>query len=443
MSRAERRAVVLARLRRDAECIAAAGVAGADPGQRLAPAIEAFRVGLAPGAPCHVIAAGKAARAMMRATLDAGMPIARGLVATIDASGDWPSSVVAIDAGHPVPTVQSERAAREALAIARAAAPGDALLVLLSGGASALLAAPGEGLSLADKQATTRLLLAAAASIDEINTVRKHLSAVKGGRLALAAVCPVTTFALSDVVGPVADDPSVIGSGPTAPDPTTWADALAVVTRRGVLDQLPVPVRARMEAGARRALADTAKPGDPRLARATYRVIGSRLDAMDAARGAAFDRGYATVTLEAPIVGEARVAGPAFVAQALERARRLPRPVCVIASGETTVHVVGRGRGGRNQELALASTSALAALDEPAVLLSQGTDGIDGPTDAAGGVIDIATHARASAAGVDIDASLGNNDAYTALAALGGLLQTGPSGTNVGDLQVFLIGDDE
>jgi hydroxypyruvate reductase len=436
MSRAE----AVARLRADAQAIARAGVAGADPARCLAPALHDFIAGLARGTPVHVIAAGKAARAMMRAALAAGLEVARGLVATIDASGEWPAPVVAIDAGHPVPTAESERAAREGLAIARAATPGDALLVLLSGGASALLAAPGEGLSLADKQATTRLLLAAAASIDEINTVRKHLSAVKGGRLALAAACPVTTFALSDVVGPIADDPSVIGSGPTAPDPTTWADALAVVTRRGVLAALPVPVRARLEAGARRALADTAKPGDPRLARGSYRVIGSRVNAMDAARGAAFDLGYATVTLEAAIVGEARDVGPAFVAQALERARRLPRPVCVIASGETTVHVVGKGRGGRNQELALASAPAIAAIDEPAVLLSQGTDGIDGPTDAAGGVIDGGTAARAAAAGVDLEASLADNDAYTALGAVGDLVRTGPTGTNVGDLQVLLLG---
>jgi glycerate-2-kinase len=161
---------------------------------------------------------------------------------------------------------------------------------------------------------------------------------------------------------------------------------------------------------------------------------------MDAARGAAFDLGYATVTLEAAIVGEARQAGPAFVAAALERARRLPRPVCVIASGETTVRVTGKGRGGRNQEIALASAPALAALDEPAVLLSQGTDGVDGPTDAAGGLVDVASCARARASGVDLDARLADNDAYTALAAIGDLLQTGPTGTNVGDLQVLLLG---
>jgi len=436
MSRAE----AVACLRADAQAIARAGVAGADPARCLAPALAAFTAGLAQGVPVHVIAAGKAARAMMRAALDAGIGVARGLVATVDASGPWPASIIAVDAGHPVPTAESERAAREALAIARGAGPGDALLVLLSGGASALLAAPGEGLSLADKQATTRLLLTAAASIDEINTVRKHLSAVKGGRLALAAACPVTTFALSDVVGPIADDPSVIGSGPTAPDPSTWADALAVVTRRGVLAALPVPVRARLEAGARRVLADTAKPGDTKLARGTYRVIGSRLDAMDAARGAAFDLGYATVTLEAAIVGEAREAGPAFVIEARERARRLPRPVCVIASGETTVRVVGKGRGGRNQELALASAPSLAAIDEPAVLLSVGTDGVDGPTDAAGGLVDGATCVRARASGVDLDAHLADNDAYTALDAIGDLVRTGPSGTNVGDLQMLLLG---
>ncbi len=186
---------------------------------------------------------------------------------------------------------------------------------------------------------------------------------------------------------------------------------------------------------------ETPKPGDPRLARATWHLIGSRADAMDAARNAAIDRGFSTITIEAPIVGEARDAGPAFVARALEVSRRLPRPVCVIGAGETTVRVVGRGKGGRNQELALSVAAALDALREPAAFLSVGTDGIDGPTDAAGGLVDGTTLARARDLGVDLDASLADNDAYHALDRLGDLVRTGPTDTNVGDLQVLVIGD--
>ncbi|MEO5819149.1 MAG: DUF4147 domain-containing protein, partial [Vicinamibacteraceae bacterium] len=298
-----------------------------------------------------------------------------------------------------------------------------------------------DGISLADKQATTKLLLEAGASIDELNAVRKHLSAVKGGGLAAAARCEVVTFALSDVVGPVADDPGVIGSGPTSPDASTWADALAVVSRRGVLERLPAAIRQRLQAGARGELPETPKSGDPRLARAMWHLIGNRADAMDAARSAAIDRGFSTITIEAPIVGEARDAGPAFLVRALEVSRRLPRPVCVVGAGETTVRVVGRGRGGRNQELALSVAAALATLREPAAFLSVGTDGIDGPTDAAGGLVDTTTHGRGQALGVDLEASLADNDAYHALGRLDDLVRTGPTDTNVGDLQVLVIGD--
>jgi hydroxypyruvate reductase len=441
MSRAEPSADVLVRLRADARAIAAAGVAAVDAGRRLGPALDAWRAGITRDTACHVLAVGKAAGAMMRATLDAGVPVARGVVVSTHWAGEWPASIRAIRAGHPVPTEASEAAGRAALDLAAATGPADALLVLLSGGASALMVAPAEGISLADKQAATRLLLEAGASIDELNAVRKHLSAVKGGGLAAAARGAVTTLALSDVVGPVADDPAVIGSGPTAADPSTWADALAVVTRRGVLARLPAAVRARFEAGARGERADTLKPGDPRLASAAWHLIGSRVDAMDAARSAAIDRGFATITIEAAIVGEARDAGPAFVAQALEVSRRLPRPVCVIGSGETTVRVAGRGKGGRNQELALAVAATLAPLNEPAAFLSGGTDGIDGPTDAAGGLVDTTTLARARALDVNVPAVLADNDAYHALARLGDLLVTGPTDTNVGDLQVLVVGE--
>lgn len=430
----------VARLRTAALAIAAAGVDAVDAGRRLRPALDAWLAARPGRGAARVVAAGKAAGVMMRTALDAGVVVERGLVVSTHWQGEWPASIAAVRAGHPIPTEASEAAGRAALDLARSASGDESLLVLLSGGASALLAAPADGLALADKQATTKLLLEAGASIDELNAVRKHLSAVKGGGLAAAARCEVVTFALSDVVGPVPDDPGVIGSGPTSPDASTWADALGVVTRRGVLARLPDAVRRRLEAGGHGELPETPKPGDPRLARASWRLIGSRVDAMDAARNAAIDRGFSTIMIEAPIVGEARDAGPAFVARALEVSRRLPRPVCVVGSGETTVRVAGRGTGGRNQEMALAIASQLASLREPGAFLSAGTDGIDGPTDAAGGLVDTTTVARARALGVDIEASLADNDAYPALSRLDDLVRTGPTDTNVGDLQVLVLG---
>ena len=441
MNRVSGQAEVLVRLRAEARAIAAAGVEAVEAGRRLRPALEAWLAARPGRGGVRVVAAGKAAGAMMRTALDAGVMVERGLVASTHWAGEWPASITAVRAGHPIPTEASEEAGRAALDLASHAAPDESLLVLLSGGASALLAAPADGVTLADKQAATKLLLEAGASIDELNAVRKHLSAVKGGGLAAAARCEVVTFALSDVVGPVRDDPGVIGSGPTAPDASTWEDALAVVTRRGVRARLPQGVRQRLEAGARGDVPETPKPGDPRLARAAWHLIGSRADAMDAARNAALDRGFSTITIEAAIVGEARDAGPAFVARALDVSRRLPRPVCVIGAGETTVRVVGRGKGGRNQELALAVAAALDGLREPAAFLSVGTDGIDGPTDAAGGLVDGTTLARARDLGVDVDASFADNDAYHALDRLGDLVRTGPTDTNVGDLQVLVIGD--
>jgi glycerate 2-kinase len=428
---------VIVRLRAEARAIAAAGVAAVDAGGRLRPALERWLAAQPGRSACRAIAVGKAAGVMMRAAIDAGVMVERGLIASTHWQGEWPASITAIRAGHPIPNEASEAAGRAALELARTAAGDERLLVLLSGGASALMACPAEGISLADKQTTTKLLLAAGASIDELNAVRKHLSATKGGGLAASAACEVTTFALSDVIG---DPPGVIGSGPTSPDPSTWIDALDVVGRRGVLAKLPEAVRRRLEAGARGELPETPKPGDPRLARASWHLIGGRVDAMDAARNAAIDRGFSTITIEAPIVGEARVAGPTFVARALEVSRRLPRPICVIGSGETTVRVVGGGRGGRNQELALSVAADLAKLTEPAAFLSVGTDGIDGPTDAAGGLVDSTTSESARAGGVDIDASLAENDAYHALGRLDDLVKTGPSDTNVGDLQVLVVG---
>jgi glycerate 2-kinase len=387
-----------------------------------------------------VIAAGKAAGAMVEACIDADVVVSRGLVSTTHLDRDLPAQVEVHLAGHPVPTDASRVAAERALALAHEARDEDSLLVLLSGGASALLAAPAPGLDLEDKIDTTRVLLRAGAAIHELNCVRKHLSAIKGGLLAAATRARSLTWALSDVVGPVEDDPSVIGSGLTVGDPTRFADAIEIVERLGVREQLMPSVRSAFEEGCRGVRPETPKPGDPRLARARYEVVGGRHDAMAGARREAERRGYAVFVIDEPIVGEARLAGPALLARAAALVKGRDTPCCVVASGETTVRVVGKGRGGRNQELALSAATAIGEWSDAAVLLSVGTDGIDGPTDAAGALVDGTTSARAQRDGVgEADAYLANNDAYHFFDRLGDLVRTGRTDTNVGDVQILLF----
>ncbi len=339
-------------------------------------------------------------------------------------------------AGHPAPDAGSAAAAERALALARGVGQDGELLVLLSGGASAMLAAPVKGVTLDDKLLTARRLMDAGAPIDELNCVRKHLSRVKGGQLAAAAEGRTVTLALSDVHGPIADDPAVIGSGPTVADPTTFQDAIEVVRRRHV--DLPRSVRSYLERGARGEVPETIKPGDPRIARSRYVVIGNRSTAVDGARRAAEAHGYQVITIDEATTGEARDAAQAFVARGRELAARVPGPVCVIGSGETTVTVRGGGRGGRNQEFALAVAESIAEMPMSVALASVGTDGIDGPTDAAGAVVDRTTLPRATHLGLDLRSALASNDAYPFFAALQDLVVWGPTGTNVGDLHVLL-----
>ena len=371
---------------------------------------------------------------MARAALGVlGSRVRSGLVVGVESCPMPPLEGVA--GSHPIPSPASEAAGRRALAIARAVGPGEELLVLLSGGASALMAAPAEGIALDSKRGTTDTLLRAGADIHALNTVRKHLSSVKGGWLAACSPGPCRTFAVSDVVG---DDLSVIASGPTVPDQTTFADALDVLRRFGGVEAFPATVVSRLTEGAAGKWPDTPKPGDPRLARATSRVIGGRQDAMIGAADFARARGYSVVVLDAPVVGEARAAARSHLQDVAARARDAGRPLCVVSSGETTVRVIGAGRGGRNQEFALAAADFLPSLGT-AVGASIGTDGIDGPTDAAGAVADSTTLTRARAAGLHPDHFLRDNDAYAFFTALGDLIRTGPTGTNVGDLQIFLI----
>jgi glycerate 2-kinase len=300
------------------------------------------------------------------------------------------------------------------------------------------MAVPAEGITLDDKRATTQQLLRAGADIYALNTVRKHLSAIKGGWLAARAGGACHALIVSDVVG---DDPSVIASGPTVADASRFEDALDVIVRfGGEAAHAPAVVsRLRNGASGRAGIAETPKPDDPRLAAVATAVIGSRRDAVAGAASASAALGYHVLRLDDAIVGEARTTAVAHVAAALAKAGSLARPACIVSSGETTVHVTGGGRGGRNQEFALAAAPLLAAHRGSAILASVGTDGIDGPTDAAGAIGDSTTITRADAAGLARDSYLHDNNAYAFFHALGDLVITGPTGTNVGDLQVILL----
>ena len=383
-----------------------------------------------------VIAAGKAAGVMLNAFVTATtIPVRRMLGIGPSRPGVIPDNAEWQDGGHPLPTEGSVAAARRALEIATASRSDDLLVVLLSGGGSALMALPASGLTLADKQQTARTLMEQSADIYELNTVRKHLSAIKGGQLAAAARGTVLTLAVSDVVG---DDLSVIASGPTVADESTYAEALAILNVRGGDGAYPRAVIDRLQRGAAGDVPETPVPGDVRLQRAIARVIGPQRGAINGADLAAQRLGYHVHIVREPVTGEARESAIAHVRRVAAEAGTLPRPFCVISSGETTVTVRGRGRGGRNQEFTLAMSGVLSELGDNVAAASIGTDGIDGPTDAAGAIVDSTTLQRARAAGLAPDEFLNDNNTYAFFERLNDLIKTGPTATNVGDLQVIL-----
>jgi hydroxypyruvate reductase len=349
-----------------------------------------------------------------------------------------PTSAVWQSGGHPLPNDGSVAGARQALALAGRAGPDDLLLVLLSGGGSALMALPAEGIALSEKQQTARTLMEHGADIHELNTVRKHLSAIKGGQLAATSRGRVLTLAVSDVVG---DDLSVIASGPTVPDDSTYAGALDVLAHRGTHASYPAAVIEHLRRGTVGERAETPKSGDPRLDRSVARIIGPQRGAIEGARRAAEALGYQVHIVADPVTGEARDAAVQLVERLAGELPGLPqRPLCIIASGETTVTVTGTGRGGRNQEFAFALARALPRLGPHAAGASIGTDGIDGPTDAAGAIVDASTFSRAQAAGIaDANAYLNDNNTYEFFNTVNDLIRTGPTSTNVGDLQVILL----
>jgi len=413
-------------------------VSAVDAGRCLEEAAGIWRARVEAAAGWHVVAAGKAASPMLRACLAAApVPPASALLVGPARDATLPASVDQQPGGHPGPTDGSVAAGMRALDVAAATSADQLLLVLLSGGASAMLAVPADAVALTDKQAVTAALLRGGADIFELNAVRKHLSRVKGGRLAAAAAGETLCLAVSDVIG---DDLSVIGSGPCVGDPTTYADALAVLDRRGGRGAFPAAVVAQLERGAAGRVAETPKPGAPELRRATTRVIGNLGRALLGAKAEAARRGFDVAVETEVVTGEARTAAARYAERTLARRPGAARPLCIISGGETTVHVVGRGRGGRNQEFALALAGPLAASPRPVVAVSLGTDGIDGPTDAAGAVVDSTTRERASVAvGRSLQSFLDDNDAYSLFRALGDLVITGPTGTNVGDIQVTVL----
>jgi len=432
--------LTLSILRQHVLAIVRAGIAGADPQTLVKSALAGGVLSRVPqGTKVTVIAAGKASRAMASAfTSEFGQSV-RGLIASPQL-GERVDGLEWFDVGHPTPTEGSVDAGLRALQLASEVGEGNILLVLLSGGASAGLTVPLEGVSLDDKVRVTRLLLENGISIDGLNCVRKHLSAIKGGRLAIAASGRCITLAISDVVNPVPDDPAVIGSGLTAVDPTTYADALQCLHSSGRATLLPRAVVSVLERGSNGEVEETLKPNDHLPNNSEYHIIGSRLDAMAAAAHEARRLGFYALTLEEPITGEARVSGDAYIKSLARYAHEQPRPLCVVSAGETTVKVRGPGRGGRNQEFALAGAFSLVRRFPLAVVASVGTDGIDGPTDAAGAIIDTTTPLRAANAGLERpEYYLGSNDSYAFFDGVGDLLHTGATATNVGDLQIALI----
>ena len=388
----------------------------------------------------YLLGAGKAGAPMAQAVEAVlGDRLTAGLAVVKYGHGGPTEKVEIVEAGHPVPDAAGVAAGARILDLARRATAADLVLAVISGGGSALLEAPA-GLTLADLQATTAALLASGAAINEVNCLRKHLSAIKGGQLA-RAVQPATLVALvlSDVVGSPLD---VIASGPTVPDSTTWREAWAVVERYGLAQTLPAAVIARLRAGLAGALPDTPKPADPLFDNVQTAIVGdNRVAALAACRQAAA-LGYHAQLLTTFLEGEAATVGR--FAAALGREVRasghpLTAPACLVLGGETTVTLGPQpGHGGRNQELALAAALALEGVAGITVA-ALATDGTDGPTDSAGAIVDGGTVARGRASGLDAAAALRGHDAYPYLAAVGDLLLSGPTQTNVNDLVVVMV----
>jgi len=409
-----------------------AALDAARPATCLAPYIDTLQP---PKGKTVVIGAGKASAAMARAVEDRWQHPLSGLVVTRYGYGETCERIEIVEAAHPVPDEKGRAAAGRILEKVKGLSSDDLALCLISGGASALLALPALGLTLADKQEVNRALLRSGANIVEMNTVRKHLSAIKGGRLAMAAQpARVLSWLISDVPN---DDPGVIGSGPTVADATTFANALAVLAKYGI--DPPAAVRAHLDAGAAGKIEETPKPGDPRLARVEIVMVATPKRSLDAAAAVARTKGIEVMMLGDNLEGEARVLGAEHATQAIAIAKRSSnRPTVMLSGGETTVTVRGGGRGGRNVEYLLAQ--AIAANGRPGIWgLAADTDGVDGAEDIAGAIFTPDTLARARDVGRNPQAMLDDNDGHGFFERLGDSLITGPTRTNVNDFRATLI----
>jgi hydroxypyruvate reductase len=388
----------------------------------------------------YVIGAGKAGATMAQGLETVlGERLTGGAVTVKYGHHAAVSRLTIYEAGHPLPDAAGIRAAGAIMRIAEQANANDLVFCLLSGGGSALLPAPRAGISLAEKQQMTNLLLECGASIDEINVIRKHISQVKGGQLArLVAPATLVTLVLSDVVG---DPLDAIASGPTVPDPSTYQDCLDIVARYELLERLPVTIRTHLQHGQAGVYPETPKADDAVFARGQAVIIGNNRLALQAARDMAHVLGYQTLILSSTIQGETRHIARmhAAIAQEIRHSSApLAPPACIISGGETTVTIRGNGKGGRNQEFALAAALDIAGL-AGVVIFSAGTDGTDGPTDAAGAVADGQTVARGTALGLSAKEFLRRHDAYHFFTALDDLVITGPTGTNVMDIHLLLV----
>jgi glycerate 2-kinase len=425
--------------------IFSAGLRAADPYSAVLRHINAVRRAYDVGeySEMYIVSVGKASVGMARGALESlGGRVRAGVVITKrngSSSHLDDGRIVTYEAGHPVPDSTGVRATEHVIRLVRPLDRHSFVLVLISGGASALLVAPHPSVTLDDVMITTRLLLDAGADIGQLNTVRKHISSVKGGRLA-SAIFPATTYSLilSDVIG---DRLDVIGSGPTSPDETTYEEALEVLDVFRIVDKVPLVVRDLLLAGKEGGIPETPKPDDPLFGLVTNTIIGSNIQAVDACRSRAAQLGYQSRALSTTVQGEARDAGR-WLAREVKEARSRgigkQRGLCLVSGGETTVTVAGNGIGGRNMELALAFALEIEG-EEGITLLSAGTDGGDGPTDAAGAIVDGRTIVEARRAGIDPETALRKNDSYVVFDKTGGLVRTGPTGTNVMDLQIVLI----
>lgn len=425
-------------LRRSALSIFRAALAAADPGEAVARHLR--RLDYSRFRHIYVVGAGKAGGSMAAAAERIlGRRVTAGLVNVKEEYARKLRRVELHPCGHPVPDARGIEGARRIAELAASAGRDDLVLCLISGGASALLPLPAAPITLDEMQAATELLLASGADIHEFNTIRKHISQIKGGQLArLAAPARVESLLLSDVIG---DDPGVIGSGPAAPDTSTFADALAILDKYGLRARVAASLRARLEQGAAGAIAETPKPADSLFTRVRNTVVGSNRLALSAAARRARELGLRPLLLASGVQGETREIARMHAAIAREMAdsgRPVRPPACVITGGETTVTLKGGGKGGRNQEFVLAAALQIAGLPNT-VVFSAGTDGTDGPTDAAGAIADGATLSR----NPDARSYLDRNDSYHYFEPLGDLIKTGPTHTNVMDVRLILVGSQQ